>query len=173
MNFIFCNTLCIHPKFNDSEYLKYSPQIENEIESYLQKIGKSNPTDQDIKYTNFLSSILYTLSNNQNLRASIIKLRNELILFKDPNILSADRMKIINLTIQVLMLCYNATFYCTSANNFDKKLDKLKVEFEYFKKLIKDNKNNFNQTDKFYLSILYKIPKLMRIKRGYKKVVNK
>ena len=171
MNFIFCNTCCIQPKFYDTEYAKYTFQIKNEIEIYLRKIENSNDSiiEQNLKFIGFLKKMLEALSNNKKLRQNLMHLRNDLIIFKEMSAMADDRVKIIDLSIQVVMLCHSATFYCNSASRFEKKLDKIKIEFDYFKNLIKNTRNAFNQNDKFYLSILYKIPKLMRIKRGFNK----
>jgi hypothetical protein len=173
MNFIFCNTFCIQPKFYDTDYDKYSSLIKPEIEIFMRKIEKSNNdgnSEQNLRYIGYLWKMIDVLgSNNQKLRQNLINLRDEFVKFKDSTSMTDDRIKIVDLSIQVVMLCYSATFYCNSASNYDKNLNKIKEEFEHFKVLIKNNRSVFNQYDKFYLSTLYKIPKLMRIKRGFKK----
>ena len=67
--------------------------------------------------------MLEALSNNKKLRQNLMHLRNDLIIFKEMSAMADDRVKIIDLSIQVVMLCHSATFYCNSASRFEKKLD--------------------------------------------------
>ena len=171
MNLFLCSTFCFQPKFNDQEYAKYSLQIKHEIEHYTHKIEKSCDSliNTDLKLVTFLNEVLDVLASSQTVRSSLIQFRDELVRFKDSENLGERRIRIVDLMIEIVMLCYSATFYCTTASAYDKRLEKIKVEFDYFKNLIKEDVSAFDPTDKFFLSVLYKLPKLMRIKRGYQK----
>jgi hypothetical protein len=170
MNFI-CNTICIQPRYNDNDYIEISNEIKSLVkrqQAYVEKASK-NLAQHDLDYLNILNKFMEVLDNNAAIRENLIKLRNELVGFKTKTNLSSTRSRIIDLTIQIIVLSHSATFYCTTNDMFNRRLDLIKKEFDNLKNLFKTNQEPLNDVDKFYLTVLYKLPKLMGIKRGFKK----
>ena len=85
--------------------------------------------------------------------------------------ISETREKLVELTIQSISLIHYGTLYCTSRVKFEVRASNLKKEYQLFKDWIKTNRStaSLSSIEKFYVSYLYKIPKLMKIKRGFKK----
>jgi hypothetical protein len=179
MNFLCDRFLFFQPKYYDNVYLPLSNQIKQEIALFTEKLdaklakGSTSVTNNDKDFIRFLSRLIEIMDNRSNMRRNLIQLRTELELFK-VNIevqddLSETRSNIIELSIQVVNLLHYGTFFCSNAKTYDERLNRLKQEFEYFKEISKSNPDILKTIDKFFLSILYKLPKLMKIKLGHKK----
>lgn len=64
------------------------------------------------------------------------------------------------------MTLYYATFLCVTESGFDRRLDLLSGDFGHFKKL--GSNRNLDDAELLYLRIFYKLPKLMKLKRGFR-----
>lgn len=128
--------------------------------------------DDDSQFLRFLLRFFEILETDSGLRSNLIRFRNELELYKNNQELSETRKRLIELSIQTASLVHYGTLYCTSKNKFENKSNEIKEEFQTFKDWLKANKTTLklNTIEKFYVSYLYKIPKLMKVKRGFKKV---
>jgi hypothetical protein len=102
--------------------------------------------------------------NSSTIKKSLIRFRNEMELWRTDENLTAHRKQIIELTIETVNILHYATFICSS-------LEKILERYEYFKlnikEFYKENLSNINKVDQSYLEYLFKIPKLMLIKRGF------
>jgi hypothetical protein len=168
---LLCNTmLFVQPKYRDEEYTPQSSQIKKDVAAFLEKLdGKQGKAAQDVEIVRFLSKLLEILDKNAGLRQNLIRFRNELELYK--RVLENEtRARMIELAIQVVNVLHYGTFYCFNFKTYDERVEKIKLEFEYFKDLIHTSPLLVTPVDKFFLGVLYKIPKLMKIKLGYKKV---
>lgn len=165
---ILCNTLCFfNPKYYNKDYLLIANGFKKDIETFI----KSLKLDDDIQFLGFLLRIFEILENDSGLRSNLIQFRNELELYKTSKEMNETRQRLIELSIQTITLIHYGTLYCTSRIKFDMRASSLKEEYQLFKEWIKSNKStvSLSSIEKFYVSYLYKIPKLMKIKRGFKK----
>jgi hypothetical protein len=173
---ILCNTmLFVQPKYFDEDYSPLSSQIKKEIESFMDKLEakpkQSTHSSTDTELVRLLAKLLEILDSSSNLRQNLVRFRNELELFK-VNLRSNSndtKPRMIELAIQVVNVLHYGTFYCFDVKTYDERVETIKLEFEYFKELIRTSPLLVSNVDKFYLGVLYKMPKLMKIKLGYKK----
>lgn len=165
---VLCSNLCfIQPKYYNKDYLEIGSRFKMDVET-LMKASQ----DEDGQFLRFLLRFFEILETDSDFRSSLIRFRNELELYKNNQDLSETRQRLVELSIQTIGLVHYGTLYCTSKNKFEIKCNGLKDEFQAFKDWLKANKTTLklNTIEKFYVSYLYKIPKLMKIKRGFKKV---
>jgi hypothetical protein len=178
---LICNAmLFVQPKYHDENYAPLSAQIKQKTSEFLEELelqantsGRQLITEQSYELLRFLSKLLETMDNSASLRPNLIRFRNELELYKSTSGLGDNdtpQSRMLELLIQVVNLLHYGTFYCFSLEVFDERYATVKLEFEYFRDLIRTNTSpQLNEVDKHFLSILYKVPKLMKIKLGYKK----
>lgn len=62
------------------------------------------------------------------------------------------------------MTLYYATFLCVTESGFDRRIDLLSGDFEHFKKL---GRKNLDGAERLFLRVFYKLPKIMKLKRGF------
>ena len=78
--------------------------------------------------------------------------------------MSPQRRQILELTVQAVQLLHYGTFLCSN-------LEKILTRYDFFKATMKEfkqaNIDQLNKVDVLYLGYLYKIPKLVLIKRGF------
>ncbi|RNA40708.1 hypothetical protein BpHYR1_037126 [Brachionus plicatilis] len=165
---VLCSNLCfIQPKYYNKDYMEIGSRFKLDIETLL----KASP-DDDAQFLRFLLRFFEILETDSGLRSNLLRFRNELEMYKSNQEPSETRQRLIELSIQTASLVHYGTLYCTSKNNFESKCNGLKDEFQAFKDWLKANRTalKLNTVEKFYVSYLYKIPKLMKVKRGFKKV---
>ncbi|CAF0725637.1 unnamed protein product [Brachionus calyciflorus] len=166
---ILCNTICFfEPKYYNKEYKELAFKFKSDIEAFL----NTPLTDDESKFLRLVLKFYEILENDSGLRSNLIRFRNELELYKQNTDLDEIRLRLIELNIQTINVIHYGTLYCTSKVKFDNKATQLKDEFQAFKEWTKENRAsiNLNKIEKFYVSYLYRIPKLMKVKRGFKKI---
>jgi len=164
--FFLCNTLCLTAKFYDQPYLTNSSNIKKLVKQTIVHFNnKCDTSNQDLSLLETLMKLIEVLDENSStIRKSLIRFRNEMELWRTDENLTTHRKQIIELTIDTINILHYSTFICSN-------MEKILERYEYFKLNIKDfykqNLSNINKVDQSYLQYLFKMPKLMLIKRGY------
>lgn len=175
MSFL-CNLICFQPKYYNKNYIKISNKIKKEIEAFINNLKNSSSKENDIELLRLLIKLLEIVDNDFNLRKNLIRFRNELELYKsksENNAMSETRVKIVELTIQTVGLLHYGTLLCTNKEKFEQACVEIKNEFQTFKDWIKSTDlPDMTYVDKYFLLILYKFPKLMKVKRGFNQIVD-
>ena len=160
-----CSVLCLQAKFYDHPFIELSGGLRAQLEKEAKKMRtKLALSTQEENLIDNLYRVFNILHEKNSMRKSLIKFRNELELWKMDGNLVEHRLKMIELTIELLSLLHYSTLFCT-------KLKSIEQRYEDFKRSGKDFKSNYHfkldKLDKLYLSVLFKMPKLMFVKRGF------
>lgn len=168
MNEFFCFRLfCFEPKYHNVDYMKISNRIKMHIKASLDTLTMN---DDERTLIALLLKMYETLDGERRIRKSLLQFRNELDYVKQQMASDSMHARLIELSIKNVMLLHYATFVCTRAAQFDARLSMLKADYDYFKKLAR---GILSPSELFYLRVLYKMPRLMKIKRGFKKLERK
>lgn len=127
--------------------------------------GKSSFRQQDVELTLMLRKLVEIFEYEKGLKVRFLTIMREYENFERSNesVLDEQRMKMIEFSIKIIMLCHQATLCCTKYETFNEKCRAIKKsDYEYFKK-----EKNLNKFVVCYLKVISKIPNMMRSKRYF------
>ncbi len=151
--------------------MKVSADLRKSIRNSANLLSsKTNMSNQDWNLIETLIKLLDVLDETPTLRKNLISLRKDLELWKTENQNENEtRAQLIELTIELVNLFHYCTLLCNNFNSIYKRYKLIKANIIKFKE---NNNKSLNRVDKTYVGYLFKMPKLIIIKRGYLDMLN-
>lgn len=159
-----CNTFLFSAKFYNEPYLSVSDDLKRHIRQSMNSLKSAyDMSNQDISLLETLLKLLEVIDETNMIRKNLIRLRNELELWRTDENLPLHRKQLIDLTIEIINLTYYGTFFCSSLDKIMLKTNQFKVNIREIKDT---NSSYWNKVDTTFIYYLYKLPMLIIIKRG-------
>ena len=98
------------------------------------------------------------------IRKNLIRFRNDIEICRGDENMKPERRQILELTIETVQMLHYATFICSTLEKILNREELLKKNMKKFKEA---NLTELNRVDIIFLGYLYKIPRLILVKRGF------
>ena len=165
MTLFICNQFCIQAKFYEKPYVKVSADLKKNIKNSFNNLStKMNFSNEDWSLIETLVKIIEVIDETATIRKSLMQFRKDLEIWKSDENLNEYRSQMIELTIELVNLYLYCTVCCTRLSSIYKRYELLKSNIKEFKET---NFKSLNKVDQSYVGFLFKLPKLIIIKRGF------